>query len=178
VTRRTLSRWLKAGLPGSREGKEYTFDLAKVRAWMDRYGRTGSAGDPELVVDAPASPRAGVSVDAPASSQTEFGPLELEVDGESMSERYARARTAKEIGLAQKHHLDVAKRMGELVPREEVADLERSRIAVVKVGLESLAAKLRARLAPVTTDPAEVERITEAEVRALLESYADGRDVA
>ena len=110
-----------------------------------------------------------VFAEAPRAAQALEAP---DPEGETLGEQLLRARIAKEVGLARKHDLDVQRRRGELVAREDVERDEKARIAVVKVGLESLGAKLRARLAQVTSDARKVEQIVEAEVKALLRAYA------
>ncbi len=118
VTRRTLTRWVKAGAPydkaPGRTGR-LTFDLAEVVAWLAELGRTGNTGRPQV------GPGAGTSLAgdrAPASAE-----VNAALDGLTGLELTLLTRKAalriKELDGDKRERVEAEAR-GELVPRDDV----------------------------------------------------------
>ena len=173
VTVSTLLKWRRLGMPFEKdERKRVWFDPAAVAEWLEENGRTGRPGRPSLVQtmkrERHARKMAGEPEPEPIPKLTPAPEPTVEVTTMDL----AAAKLRKELALAEKHELAVAKIKGELLDADEVERDRVRRVSVVKARLLQLAATV----APLCAgrDVAEIEHILEDEVLLLLEDFARG----
>lgn len=168
VTSACLARWRKLGCPVfvlGRGSRYYVED--EVRAWMREMRLDG---------DYPGADTAGKEHRERllAGFQAELE----EAEGDVMAERRVikkhleQARLKKELALAQKHEIELRRREGELLEREEVERSRLERVLACKANLLALPGKLAPRLAGRTT--VDIHTELELEIRTVLEEFARG----
>lgn len=114
VTQPTLGRWAKAGCPCIKVGRGRHWNVEAVRAWMAEVNRTGKRGGDMSLREGRGTDHRVAGAAAPSSKAAG-----------DLREQKLRAQIRKEIAQANKHELDVAKRRGQLLERE---DVERQRV--------------------------------------------------
>lgn len=160
ISRRSLSRWLKSGCPHQRgTGRQLLFDPAAVKAWMERVGT--AAGE------------RGVT---PAGAERDF---EAPADADLSTDDLRRLARLTEINLKKARQrlldLELERRRGELVEREEVV-VEHARAArIVRSRLEALPALLAPRLVAMHGEP-EIHELLLDSIRTCLAELS--REVA
>ena len=173
VTVSTLLKWRKLGLPFEKdERKRVWYDPEAVSEWLEENGRTGRPGRPSLVQtmkrEKYARKLAGIPEPEPIPKLTP--PPEVTAEVTTMD--LAAAKLRKELALAEKHELAVARVKGELLDAEEVERDRVRRVSVIKARLLQLAATAASLCAG--RDEADIERILTEEVLLLLADFARG----
>lgn len=163
VTQPTLGRWAKAGCPCIKVGRGRHWSEEAVRAWMAGVGRTGQrGGDMSL--------REGRGTDHRVAECSTSGG-----SAGDLREQKLRAQIRKEIAQANKHELDVAKRRGQLLEREEVERQRVERVAHARAVLIGGPSNLAPDL--VDLDAEQIERrLREWVHRALRELAGEDPD--
>ena len=168
----TIRSWRLKGLPHERDSRgRLWFDPVAVREWLEEHGRGSKPGTPGLglrIRREQADKRNGVKSlrDAPG---LKAAPAPTPV---VTAEDLAAARLRKELALAEKHEIQIAKLKAELL---DAGDVERDRVRRVQV-VKARLLQLPMTAAPLCAgrDEAEIQRIIEVEVRQLLEDFARG----
>jgi len=152
ISKRTVKRWIAAGLPHSLVDGRRRYSFEEVRAWMDENGRTGERGRIE-------------------GSLNYEGTLSGDV-----KEDLLRAKLRKEIAQANRYELDVQQRRGELLERSEVEKGRIQRIAHAKATLMSTST-LAADLEGCNLEQRErkIEAWVEAALKELSKEDDDGK---
>lgn len=154
VVKRTLTRWLQAGLPHEiNEHGRRRYNMDEVRQWMQENSRTGIKGRVVGMIQGPG----GVSLEG---DNPEF-------TGD-IREDLLRAKLRKEIAQASKHELDVMQRRGELLEKAEVERGRLDRVARARAVLLGGPATLAADLEGLDLERRE-RRIKEWVIEALEE---------
>lgn len=168
VSSPTIRSWRLKGLPHERDSRgRLWFDPVAVREWLEDHGRGSRPGAPSLglrIRREQASNGIKSVRDAPG--------LKAAPQPVVTAEELAAAKLRKELALAEKHEIQIAKLKSELLDADDVERERVRRIEVVKARLLQL---------PMTAAPLcagreaeDIERILEEEVRQLLEDFARG----
>lgn len=128
ITKRSVNRWLAAGLPHDETPNGKRFNLDEVHTWMLDNGRGTSRG------------RQFGQLQGPGGHDIE------NMDAIETKEELLKAKLRKEIAQATRYELDVQQRRGELLEKSEVERGRLDRIAraraVLLGGPPTLAADL------------------------------------
>ena len=167
ITRRTLDRWIRSGLPvidAGQRGKKPAFDLPSVLNWLEVTGTGFSHVD--LV---------RLRTENAMGTPDESGPDMP--DDANFFEKFQKARAESEAERAKILRFEREKMEGSLV---DAAAVRRAAFTVGRQSMQSVMA-LRFRLDPLLageSDPARRAVIWEAELRALCDGMARGRENA
>ena len=173
VTVSTLLKWRKLGLPFEKDArKRVWYDPEAVSEWLEENGRTGRPGRPSLVQTMKREKYARKLAGEPEPEPLPRLTPSPDVVTEATTMDLAAAKLRKELALAEKHELAVARVKGELLDADEVERDRVRRVSVIKARLLQLAATA----APLCAgrDEGEIERIITEEVLLLLADFARG----
>lgn len=161
ISKRTLYRYKKRGMPSETIGGRSAFDLEACREWMRSENLTGAMGAPVQHGGTPAAftdraeraaaPRASAQPNSAGAASRGDEPKE-EITNHSLLE----ARVAKERALAEKHQWAVEVARRQYLHRDELTAFVAELASSVRAALLALPGKVSARWAAIT-DPRELQ---------------------
>lgn len=157
VTKGTVSKWKRAGLPIGADGR---IGLAEAKKWRDARPARRGKRDGDALIPSDAKPRAGGSGPEP-EPDGEDRPSSVDDERKALLQ-FRRARAMRETLLVQELR-------GDLVPLEEIDDLLVRRALEFRRGLERIENKIPGRFPEVA---AKLKKTLHDEFRALLEQYS------